>query len=174
MVLRVQLAHLQLASATLGLVKAVAIRHSLVKVRDPAVSGPPHPLRDILRWSSASSLRLAGTNASVVAPSHIALRFTARASHRDLLALAFGSLRNRLPSMVLLYHGRISLSRTFFLGSSSAIPRGSRLLHSDQRLAGLAVLREFVHWKACTSPLGVPLLGSQRASLGGAGVRIPS
>ena len=33
MVLHVQLAHLQLASATLGLVKAVAIRHLLVKVR---------------------------------------------------------------------------------------------------------------------------------------------
>ncbi len=60
------------------------------------------------------------------------------------------------------------------LGSSSTLPRGACLLHSDQRLAGLTVLREFVRWKACTSPLGVPLLGSQRASLGGAGVRIPS
>jgi hypothetical protein len=36
------------------------------------------------------------------------------------------------------------------------------------------VLGSISRWKACTSPLGVPLLGSQRASLRGAGVRIPS
>ena len=44
-----------------------------------------------------------------------------------------------------------------FLGSSSAIPRGSRLLQSDQRLAGLAELREYAHGKGCTSPPRRPL-----------------
>ena len=72
------------------------------------------------------------------------------------------------------FSGFVKHPGKIFLGSLPTIPRGSCLLQSGQRLAGLAELGSNARWKACTSPLGVPLLGSQRASLGGAGVRIPS
>lgn len=57
------------------------------------------------------------------------------------------------------------------LGSSSAIPRGSRLLQSDRRLAGLAVLGSFPKVKSVTT--WRPLARLPSASLGGVGVRSP-
>ena len=60
-----------------------------------------------------------------------------------------------------------------FLGSPSAIPRGSRLLHSDQRLAGLAVLGCNSREKDCAHPLGFPLLGSRGRPLEGLGFASP-
>ena len=88
----------------------------------------------------------------------------------DLLTLvgltAPGSTRpdgSAVPQPVpLLQQIGIRLSRVFekFLGSQSAIPRGSRLLQSDQRLAGLAVLGYNSLGKDCAHPHGVPWLGS--------------
>ena len=57
---------------------------------------------------------LTPTYPSLVATSCFALRFTARASHRNLLALAIDSLGDHPPSMVLLYHTRSDLSRVFW------------------------------------------------------------
>lgn len=58
-----------------------------------------------------------------------------------------------------------------FLGSLSTIPRGSCLLQSDRRLAGLAVLGSFPKARSVTT--WRPLARLPSASLGGVGVRSP-
>lgn len=60
-----------------------------------------------------------------------------------------------------------------FLGSSSTLPRGACLLHSDQHLAGLAEFREQCSLEGLYFATMASLARLSRASLGGVGVRSP-
>ena len=101
---------------------------------------------------------LTPTYPSLVATSCFALRFIARASHRNLLALAIDSLGDHPPSMVLLYHTRSNLSRVL-LGFFCWDPEPTS---GYKRIARL-VLRHH----------GVPLLGYDPCPSEGLGFASP-
>ena len=106
---------------------------ALPRLNLPAVSGSlSHPLRD----RHAPQCPCTALVPAMPRWRRPDASISAITSHRVLLALAHPSLWDHPLSMVLVYHRRARLSRVF----------GN-------------FFREFSHRKACTLPLGVPLLG---------------